>query len=365
MRKEPVGPFLEHAQAAAERHAYELDDAQLRACEELDRLYRELIRAQQKTHPIKRLFRRAAPIRGIYFWGGVGRGKTFLMDAFFEAIPFESKQRLHFHRFMQGVHYRLRDLQGQTNPLRAVGYQIAQQGRLLCLDEFHVTDIGDAMIMRLLLESLFAHGVVLVTTANQHPQSLYEHGLQRAQFLPAIELLLANMSIVNIDTGTDYRLVSLEKAGVFHPKADAQAEQAMLKTFLDVSGEQGQSSCQIEIEGRDILTRRISQGVVWFDFSEICDGPRGKNDFIEISKRFHTVLISDVPPFGKNNDNARRRLTWLVDEFYDRRVKLVLSARGELSDIFARASGGTETDRTLSRLIEMQTRNYLGEAHLA
>ena len=139
----------------------------------------------------------------------------------------------------------------------------------------------------------------------------------------------------------------------------------MLKTFLDVSGEQGQSSCQIEIEGRDILTRRISQGVVWFDFSEICDGPRGKNDFIEISKRFHTVLISDVPPFGKNNDNARRRLTWLVDEFYDRRVKLVLSARGELSDIFARASGGTETDRTLSRLIEMQTRNYLGEAHLA
>ena len=364
-RKEPVGSFLKHAQAAAQRHHYQLDDAQLRASKELDRLYRELIRTQQHIHPIKRLFRRAAPIRGIYFWGGVGRGKTFLMDAFFEAVPFAGKQRLHFHRFMQSVHHRLRDLQGQANPLRSVGQEFAEQGRLLCLDEFHVTDIGDAMIMRLLLESLFANGMVLVTTANQHPQALYEHGLQRAQFVPAIELIMRNMSVVNVDAGTDYRLISLEKAGVFHPVADSYAEQAMLETFFDVSGEQGQSGCSIEVEGRDIITRRISQGVVWFDFSDICDGPRGKNDYIEISKRFHTVLVSDVPPFGKNNDNARRRLTWLVDEFYDRRVKLVMSARGELGGIFADAGGGTETERTLSRLIEMQTSNYLGQAHLA
>ena len=363
--KGPAGSFLEHAQAAAQRHHYQLDEAQLRASRELDRLYRELVRAQQKSHPLKRLFRRTAPIRGIYFWGGVGRGKTFLMDAFFEAIPFAGKQRLHFHRFMQSVHHRLRDLQGQTNPLRAVGQEFAEQGKLLCLDEFHVTDIGDAMIMRLLLESLFANGVVLVTTANQHPQSLYEHGLQRAQFVPAIELIMMNMNIVNVDTGTDYRLISLEKAGVFHPATDAHAEQAMLETFVNVSGEQGQSDCSIEIEGRDIVTRRISQGVAWFDFSGICDGPRGKNDYIEISKRFHTVLISGVPPFSKNNDNARRRFTWLVDEFYDRRVKLVISAQGELADIFDGASGGTETERTLSRLIEMQTHNYLGQAHLA
>ena len=362
--KEPAGTFLTHAQAAAQRHHYQLDDAQLRASRELDRLYRELIRAQQKSHLLQRLFRRPASIRGIYFWGGVGRGKTFLMDAFFEAVPFPSKQRLHFHRFMQRVHYRLRDLQGQTNPLRAVGQELAEQGKLLCLDEFHVTDIGDAMIMRLLLESLFANGVVLVTTANQHPQSLYEHGLQRAQFVPAIELIMANMNIVHVDSGTDYRLISLEKAGVFHPTAGAQAEQAMVETFLDVSGELGQSDCSIEVEGRDIVTRRISQGAVWFDFSDICDGPRGKNDYIEISKRYHTVFISGVPPFSKNNDNARRRLTWLVDEFYDRRVKLVVSAHGELGDLFARADGGTETDRTLSRLIEMQTSNYLGQPHL-
>jgi cell division protein ZapE len=363
--KEPAGAFLAHAQSAARRHDYQLDDAQLRASKELDRLYRELIRAQRKSNPIKRLFRRPAPIRGIYFWGGVGRGKTFLMDVFFEAIPVESKQRLHFHRFMQSVHHQLRDLQGQADPLRAVGSEFAQQGKLLCLDEFHITDIGDAMIMRLLLESLFDHGVVLVTTANQHPQSLYEHGLQRAQFLPAIDLIMAKMNVINVDTGTDYRLISLEKAGVFHPAADEKAEQAMLKTFIDVSGEQGQSGRSIEVEGRDIITRRNSEGVVWFDFSDICDGPRGKNDYIEISKRFHTVLISDVPPFRKSNDNARRRLTWLVDEFYDRRVKLVISAQGELSDIFSGADGGTETDRTVSRLIEMQSRNYLGEAHLA
>jgi len=363
--REPLGnSFLEHAQAAAQRHNYQLDDAQLRASRELERLYQELIEAQRNARSIRRFFRRPPLIRGIYFWGGVGRGKTFLMDVFFEAIPIESKQRLHFHRFMQSVHHRLRALQGQANPLRAVGYELAEQGKLLCLDEFHVTDIGDAMIMRLLLESLFANGAVLVTTANQHPESLYEHGLQRAQFVPAIDLIMDNMSIVNIDTGTDYRLVSLEKAGVFHLAADSRAEEAMLKTFIDVSGEHGEIALSIEIEDRDIWTRRLSQGVVWFDFRDICDGPRGKNDYIEISKRFHTVLISNVPPFNKENDNARRRFTWLVDEFYDRRVKLVISAQADLRDIFVAANGGTETDRTYSRLIEMQTRSYLGEAHL-
>lgn len=363
-QKVQPGSFPGHLQAAAQRHNYQLDESQLRASKELERLYRELVGSQRRSGSIWRFFQRASLIRGIYFWGGVGRGKTFLMDVFFEAIPVESKQRLHFHRFMQRVHHRMRALQGQANPLHVVGTEFAEQGKLLCLDEFHVTDIGDAMIMRLLLESLFSHGVVLVTTANQHPQLLYEHGLQRAQFLPAISLIMENMSVVNVDSGTDYRLVSLERAGVFHPTADSKAEEAMLKTFVDVSGEQGQSAYSIEIEGRDIGTRRLSQGVVWFDFRDICDGPRGTTDYIEISKRFHTVLISNVPPFDKNNDNARRRFTWLVDEFYDRRVKLVLSAQGELAGIFSAALGGTETDRTYSRLIEMQTRSYLGEAHL-
>lgn len=356
--------FLEHAKSAASQHGYQLDDAQLRASVELDRLYQELIQAQRRARSIKRFFRRDPVPRGIYFWGGVGRGKTFLMDVFYESVPFESKQRLHFHRFMQHVHYRLRDLQGQASPLRVVGHELAEQGRLLCLDEFHVTDIGDAMIMRLLLESLFERGVVLVTTANWHPESLYEHGLQRAQFLPAIDLIMQQMSIVNIDSGTDYRLVSLEKAGVFHASADSRAEQAMLSTFCDVCGEPGDCEVAIAIEGREIQTRRLSEGAVWFDFAEICDGPRGKNDYIEIAKQFHTVLISDVPPFTSNSDNARRRFTWLVDEFYDRRVKLVISAQGNWEAIFSAALGGTETDRTHSRLIEMQTRSYLSQPHL-
>ena len=356
--------FSEHARSAAQHHNYQLDDAQLRACVELDWLYQELIRKQRRRRSIARFLRRDLPVSGIYFWGGVGRGKTFLMDVFFASIPIESKQRLHFHRFMQRVHHRLRDLQGRTNPLRMVAHELAGQSRLICLDEFHVTDIGDAMIMRLLLESLFSEGVVLVTTANLHPQSLYEHGLQRAGFLPAIDLIMDHMTIVNIDGGTDYRLVSLEKAGVFHPAVDARTQASMLTTFVDVSGERGESDLSIEVDGREIITRRLSEGVAWFDFSEICDGPRGKNDYIELSKNFHTVLISDVPIFSKENDNARRRFTWLVDEFYDRGVKLVLSARAELATLFSQAGGGTETDRTRSRLIEMQTRRYLGKAHL-
>ncbi len=363
-RKARHDSFLQHANSAAQRHGYQLDDAQLRASVELDRLYQELIREQRRARSLKRFFQRERRLRGIYFWGGVGRGKTFLMDVFYESVPFQSKQRLHFHRFMQGVHYRLRDLQGQANPLRVVGQELAEQGKLLCLDEFHVTDIGDAMIMRLLLESLFERGAVLVTTANWHPESLYENGLQRAQFLPAIDLIMQQMSIVNIDSGTDYRLASLEKAGVFHATADRRAEDAMLKTFCDVSGESGEAASAIEIEDRNIAARRLSQGVVWFDFDDICDGPRGKNDYIEIAKGFHTVLISCVPPFTPNNDNARRRFTWLVDEFYDRRVKLVISAQGDWDVIFSAALGGTETERTHSRLIEMQTRSYLGEAHL-
>jgi cell division protein ZapE len=356
--------FLAHAQAAARRHGYRLDTAQLRASEELDRLFRQLTGTGSWSGFVRQLMRRRPVVRGIYLWGGVGRGKTFLMDVFFESIALESKLRLHFHRFMQRIHHRLRDLQGEANPLRIVGAELAAQARLVCLDEFHVTDIGDAMIMRVLLESLFAEGVVLVTTANLHPDSLYEHGLQRARFLPAIDLLKQNMQVIEFGSGTDYRLVSLEKAGVFHPGVDADSEQSMLTTFMDVSGEAGRCEQTIEVEGRDIRTRRISEGVAWFGFEEICDGPRSRNDYIELSKRFHTVLISGVPVFGAANDNARRRFTWLVDEFYDRRVKLVLSAYANLPELFSGALGGAESERTSSRLIEMQARRYLGEAHL-
>ena len=357
-------PYLAHAQAAARDHGYQLDAAQLHASSELDRLFRELTEGGRRRGFFNRLLSSNPTVCGVYLWGGVGRGKTFLMDVFFDAIPLQAKLRLHFHRFMQRVHHRLRDLQGEANPLQRVGAELAADARLICLDEFHVTDIGDAMIMRLLLESLFANDVVLVTTSNQHPDSLYEHGLQRARFLPAIELMKRSLRIVKFESGTDYRLVSLEKAGVFHPDTGPEAEQAMLTTFTDVSGESGLPEQRIEVEGRDIEVKRLGQNVAWFDFSQICEGPRSRSDYIELSKRFHTVLISDVPLFDPANDNARRRFTWLVDEFYDRRVKLVLSARAGLSKLFAEALGGAESERTGSRLIEMQSHRYLGEAHL-
>ena len=356
--------FLAHAQQAASAHGYQLDSAQLRACHELERLYTQLIEREQNGRSLLRLFRRERAPRGVYFWGGVGRGKTFLMDVFFTSIPLLRKRRVHFHRFMQDIHQRLRALQGQTDPLRIVGRELAEHSQLLCLDEFHVTDIGDAMIMRNLLEALFDHQVVLVTTANWSPDRLYEHGLQRAQFVPAIELIKQRMSIVNIESGTDYRLLMLEKGGVFHTPADAQAEVAMLQTFTDVAGEPGEVGVGIEIENRDIHALRLSGGVAWFDFGAICDGPRGQADYIELSRRFHTVLISNVPCFGRENDNARRRFTWLVDEFYDRRVKLVLTAEASVTSLFEQALGGPEKERTESRLIEMQTRRYLSEPHL-
>jgi cell division protein ZapE len=357
--------FQDHAREVARGHGYRLDDAQALASDEFDRLLRVLVSNDKNRRSLFRMFRRDEPARGIYLWGGVGRGKSFLMDVFFESIPIEQKTRTHFHRFMQDVHHRLRDLQGKMNPLRTVGIELGAENRLLCLDEFHVTDIGDAMLMRYMLQSLFAQGVALVTTSNVQPERLYENGLQRAQFLPAIDLLKKHMTFVNLDNGIDYRLAMLEKAGVFHAPADVPAEAAMLSTFGDVSGEQGRCAEAIEIEGRLIPCIRLAQGAVWFEFEAICDGPRGQADYIELARRFHTVLISHVPCFSRENANARRRFTWLVDEFYDRRVKLVLSADAVLPELFSKAAGGAEADRTESRLIEMQTRSYLGLAHLS
>ncbi len=356
--------FKDHARDAARRHGYQLDDPQLQAVAELDRLYQDLIRNDKNQRSVFQMFRRDELARGVYLWGGVGRGKSFLMDVFFDSIPIERKTRTHFHRFMQDIHHRLRDLQGSLNPLRRVGAELGAEHKLLCLDEYQITDIGDAMLMRYLLEALFSQGVTLVTTSNVQPDMLYEHGLQRAQFLPAVDLLKKHMTILNLDGGIDYRLAMLERAGVFHVPDDTAADAAMLSTFENVSGEEGSRAQEIEIEGRMIEYARLAQGVVWFDFRSICAGPRGQADYIELARRFHTVLVSHVPCFSRDNANERRRFTWLVDEFYDRRVKLVLSAQADVPELFAEGDGSVEADRTASRLIEMRTRSYLGKAHL-
>jgi len=357
----------------AQTHGFALDPAQERALVHFQRLYEDLVGMQSLDSWFVRLLARKRVVKGLYLWGGVGRGKSFLMDAFHECAPVEGKRRVHFHRFMQEIHHRLRALQGREDPLIEIARDIAREARLVCLDEFQVSDITDAMLMRRLLEGLFGEGVVLVTTSNLRPDDLYQHGLQRGQFLPAIELLKQNLEVVGVDAGIDYRLRTLEQAGVYHTPLGDTVERRMAEAFVALAGDEGDADVPLEIEYRTVRARRLAQGVVWFDFGELCDGPRGQADYIELARRYHTVLLSGVPRLGAVRVDAARRFTWLVDEFYDRRVKLLVSAEapahelfdtGDSGDAFARTLSRTFVERTVSRLIEMQTQAYLAEAHL-
>ena len=343
---------------------YALDSAQRQIIDQLAQLAVELEFTHNQQGILKRILFKVGAPKGMYLWGGVGRGKTFLMDLFYEHIKLKQKKRIHFHRFMQEVHHRLKALQGRQNPLQKIGKDIASQTKLLCLDEFHISDIGDAMIMRNLLAALFDQEVVIVTTANWRPDKLYEHGLQRTQFLPTIDLIKTRMNVVNLDAGEDYRLSSLEKAGVYFCGTGMEVESAVMRLFDSLVADH-EFTNSIELNNRVVPTKRIAKEAIWFDFDAICDGPRGKDDYIELAKRFHTVFISSVPKFDKSNDNARRRFTWLIDEFYDRRVNIVIGSEERFTDLLSDSLGSTEKDRTESRLIEMQTSRYLGEAHLA
>ncbi len=351
-------------EARARSLGFALDAAQREALAEFARIEGQLARGAASRRWLRFLQPDPQPVSGLYLWGGVGRGKSFLMDGFFEHAAVAPKRRAHFHRFMQEVHHDLKRLQGQADPLDAVAARVAGEARLLCLDEFQVTDIGDAMIMRRLLEGLMARGVVLVTTSNTAPADLYLHGLQRAQFLPAIELIGQRLVVHRMDAGTDYRQRVLEKAGVWHQPLDGASDAAMEDAFLHLAGEPG-SAEELRIEGRLLHARRTSGGVAWFDFGALCDGPRAQADYIELARRFHTVLLSGVPRFAATGESDRmRRFTWLVDEFYDRRVKLVVAAQCDPLGLYAEVARTAEHDRTASRLVEMQTHRYLGEAHL-
>ncbi|MEK6592390.1 MAG: cell division protein ZapE [Pseudomonadota bacterium] len=355
----------------AREHGFELDAAQTGALRHFERLYEDLIGLERLEASLIRLLARKRVVRGLYLWGGVGRGKSFLMDSFFNCAPTARKRRIHFHRFMQEIHRSLHALQGQAEPLQTVAGDIAREVRLLCLDEFHITDITDAMLLRLLLEGLFEQGVVVVTTSNFAPDELYLHGLQRNQFLPAIDLIKRNLDVVNVDGGTDYRLRELEKAGVYHTEhnADALLEQA----FMGIARHETEAADCLEIEGRTIRVRQRARGVAWFDFVELCDGPRAKADYIELARRYHTVLLSGVPRFTPGDADKLRRFVWLIDEFYDRRVKMILAAATPASELIAEAGDGDRfqanlnaalRDRLVSRLTEMQTRAYLTLPHL-
>jgi cell division protein ZapE len=361
---------LESYQQALQSPDFRHDPAQAEAVAHLQRLYEELVAASASREPslLGRLFRRQAAqpdIKGLYFWGGVGRGKTWLMDCFYESLPFPEKMRAHFHRFMRRVHAGLKQLAGQKNPLELLADTIAKEARVICFDEFFVSDITDAMILATLLDALFRRGVVLVTTSNIMPDGLYKDGLQRARFLPAIELLKRHTVIVNVDGGVDYRLRTLTQAALYYSPADAQAEASLLQCFQNLVSNAAniRHDCVLEIEGRPIRARMEADGVVWFDFPAICDGPRSQNDYIVVSCEYHSVLVSNVPAMGVKNEDMARRFINMVDEFYDRQVKLILSADVALADIYSEGRLSFEFQRTVSRLLEMQSHEYLARPH--
>jgi cell division protein ZapE len=303
--------------------------------------------------------------KGLYFWGGVGRGKTYLIDSFYDSLPIKEKQRIHFHRFMQMVHKQLGNLKEVTDPLQVVADNIASETEVLCFDEFHVSDITDAMLLGGLLKALFERGVVLVTTSNEAPDQLYWDGLQRERFLPVIDLIKKYTEVVNVDSGVDYRLSYLDKAEIYHSPSDDKAIE-MLEIYFDhIAPSEATQAMPVEIEGRTIETIRLADGVVWFDFDAICDGPRGPADYIEIARLFQTVLISEIPAMDEmTNDKAKRFMT-LVDEFYDRNVKLIVTAEEQPSKLYTGKRLAKPFLRTISRLEEMHTHDYLAKQHLS
>ncbi len=304
-------------------------------------------------------------VKGIYLWGGVGRGKTFLMDLFFESLTLNSKRRIHFHRMMRDVHERLRALGDIEDPLDNVAADIAKESRVLCFDEFFVSDIGDAMILGRLLKGLFERGVTLVATSNAKPDDLYKDGLQRSRFLPAIELLNEHTEVVNMGGDTDFRLRLLEQAGTWLPAGEADSLQRMERLFDESASSDIAADLPLEVNGRVILARRCAKSIAWFDFDELCDGPRSQADYIELGRWYPTVILSDVPVFDATLEDQARRFVALVDEFYDRRVKLIVSAAAEATQLYQGNKLGFEFQRTSSRLVEMQSREYLSQPHLA
>ena len=364
-------PWLRY-QKDLTREDFTHDSSQEAAVRALQVVFEQLVRraAQEKT-PLNRLMAKlgkgSLKVPGLYFWGGVGRGKTYLMDTFFDALPFPEKKRLHFHHFMRLVHQQLNVHKGKANPLQIVAREFAQTSRVLCFDEFFVSDIGDAMILANLLGTLFDEGVTLVATSNIVPDLLYKEGLQRSLFIPAIELLKANTRILNVDGGTDYRLRTLKQVEIFHSPLDQAAEDNLMASFhrLAPDVEQVEANCALDVLGRAIKVRRLNDDVALFRFTELCEGPRSQNDYIEIAHRFHAVLVSDVPVFNGKNDDSARRFISMVDEFYDRNVKLLLTAEAPVETLYHQGKLGFEFQRTVSRLLEMQSVAYLEAAHKA
>jgi cell division protein ZapE len=354
-----VPSVREAYEAELKARGYASDPAQLRAVAALERCAQEWAQYKEmRSNAFKKLIHRPPIPRGVYMYGGVGRGKSFLMDCFFKAVPLRRKTRLHFHEFMREVHRELAELQGTVNPLDALGERIADRFKLICFDEFHVADITDAMILHRLLAALFENGVGFVTTSNFRPDDLYPNGLHRDRILPAIQLLNERLEVINVDNGVDYRQRTLEHLELYHTPLGAHADAAMDRAFTELA-ESHDEEPVLHIEHREIRARRKAGGVVWFDFRTLCGGPRSQNDYLEIAAQFHTVLLSDVPHMPVNMASEARRFTWLVDVLYDRRVKLILSAAVPPEALYTEGPLAHEFPRTVSRLKEMQSAEFL------
>src|SRR5512139_3812132 len=346
-----------YEQALRER-GFRADDAQLQAVAALERCENEwLAYLQRRRTALQRMLVKPPIPRGVYMYGGVGRGKSFLMDCFFQSVPLKRKTRLHFHEFMREVHRELHELKGTVNPLDELGRRIARRFRLICFDEFHVADVTDAMILHRLLKALFDNRVSIVTTSNFHPDGLYPNGLHRDRILPAIELLKDRLEVVNVDSGTDYRRRTLERLQTYHVPLGAAADAAMLQAFEQLADARDEEPV-LRIEHRELQARRRAGGVVWFDFRTLCGGPRSQNDYLEIASSFHTVLLSDVPQMPPRLASEARRFTWLVDVLYDRRVRLILSAAVPAEQLYTEGPLVHEFVRTVSRLHEMQSSEF-------
>lgn len=348
------------------------DAAQAQAVKSLQRVYDELIVAAKPTSGISKLFvavgvKSTPPtVKGLYLWGGVGRGKTYLMDVFFDALPTEGKLRAHFHRFMHQVHHDLGELKGVQDPLSTMAKKMASQYQVICFDEFFVSDITDAMLLGTLFQALFKEGVVLVATSNIIPDELYKNGLQRVRFLPAIALINQHCEILNVDSGVDYRLRTLEQAEIYHYPLDEQADINLLRYFAQLAPESAILTAPIEIDGRAISIRQQANGVLLINFRDLCDGPRSQRDYMEIACLYHTVQVSGLEQMGaqQTGDDIARRFVAMVDEFYERNVKLIISAQVELAHLYTGGQLSFEFKRCCSRLIEMQSRDYLALVHL-
>jgi cell division protein ZapE len=347
-----------YANALSER-GYESDAAQLLAVDRLQRSYEEWMAYKaQRSNTLKRLVLRPDVPRGVYMWGGVGRGKSFLMDSFYSVVPLVRKTRLHFHEFMRAVHRELDELKGVSNPLDDVARRIARKYRLICFDEFHVSDIADAMILYNLLKALFDNGVSFIMTSNYDPDLLYPDGLHRDRMLPTIQLLKDRMDIMNIDAGVDYRKRALEQVEIYHAPLNAATDKALRDAYASVA-ETADEDPRVHIETREIRALRRAGSVIWFDFATLCGGPRSQNDYLEIAGRFKTVVLSGIPRMSVAMSSEARRFTWLIDVFYDHKVKLIMSAEVEPEALYTEGTLANEFHRTVSRIIEMQSREYM------